>query len=88
MCIMVCACLCSRMCMRGHMHEHDLKKLSQVNTQVEYIGYWMHLDRYKYVPVSILCKSIAGRYRPVRVADGPITARCGFIKNASWGVSL
>ena len=25
-----------------------------------------------------------GRYRPVRVADGPITARCRFIKNASW----
>ena len=34
-------------------------------------------------PVSILYKSIAGRYRPVRVADGPITARYGFIKNAS-----
>ena len=34
-------------------------------------------------PVSILHKSIAGRYRPVRVADGPITARCRFIKNAS-----
>ena len=28
------------------------------------------------VPVSILHKSIAGRYRPVRVADGPTTARC------------
>ena len=35
-------------------------------------------------PVSIPHKSIAGRYRPVRVADGPITARCRFIKNASW----
>ena len=35
-------------------------------------------------PVSILHKSIAGRYRPVRVADGPITARCRFLKNASW----
>ena len=35
-------------------------------------------------PVSILYKSIAGRYRPVRVADGPITARCRLIKNASW----
>ena len=34
-------------------------------------------------PVSILHKSIAGRYQPVRVADGPITARCRFIKNAS-----
>ena len=37
---------------------------------------------------SILHKSIAGRYRPVRVADGPITARCRFIKNDSWaGIS-
>ena len=36
--------------------------------------------------VSILYKSIAGRYRPIRVADGPITARCRCIKNASWGV--
>ena len=33
---------------------------------------------------SILYKSIAGRYRPVRVADGPITARYRFVKNASW----
>ena len=29
-------------------------------------------------PVSILCKSISGRHRPVRVADGPMTARCRF----------
>ena len=35
-------------------------------------------------PVKILHKSITGRYRPVRLADGPITARCRFIKNASW----
>ena len=35
-------------------------------------------------PVSILNKSIAGSYRLVRVADGPITARCRFIKNVSW----
>ena len=38
-------------------------------------------------PVSILYKSIAGRYRPVRVADGPITARYRFIKNACWDCS-
>ena len=38
------------------------------------------------IPVSILYKSIAGRHRPVRVADGPITARYRFIKNASWDV--
>ena len=37
-------------------------------------------------PVGILYDSIAGRYRPVRVADGPITARYRFIKNASWAV--
>ena len=41
-------------------------------------------DMYTIYPVSILYKSIAGRYRPVRVADGPITARYRFIKNASW----
>ena len=35
------------------------------------------------LPVSILYKSIAGRYRPVRVADGPITARFRFIMNTS-----
>ena len=39
-------------------------------------------------PVSILYKSMAGRYRPVRVADGPITARYRFIKNASWENSV
>ena len=30
-------------------------------------------------PVSTLHKSTAGRYRPVRVADGPITAHCRFM---------
>ena len=39
-------------------------------------------------PVSNLYKSIADRYRPVRAADGPITARYRFIKNASWEISL
>ena len=43
---------------------------------------------YCYYPASILYKSIAGRYRAVRVADGPITARCKFIKNANWVYSL
>ena len=38
-------------------------------------------------PVSILYKSTEGRYRPVRVAIGPITARCRFIKNASWEIT-
>ena len=31
------------------------------------------------LPVSILRKSISGRHRPVRVADGPMTARCRFM---------
>ena len=38
-------------------------------------------------PASILYKSVAGRYRPVRVADGPITARYRFIKNAYWVIT-
>ena len=38
-------------------------------------------------PVSILYKSIAGRYRPVRVAVGPITTHYRFIKNASLVMS-
>ena len=29
-------------------------------------------------PVSILRKSISGRHRPVKVADGPMTTRCSF----------
>ena len=43
------------------------------------------LSMQSFNPVSILYKSIAGRYRPVRVADGPITARYRF--NASWEVT-
>ena len=41
-----------------------------------------------YFPSKHSYKSIAGRYRPVRVADGPITARYRFIKNASWDMLL
>ena len=44
----------------------------------------IHMYKSCKCPVSILYKSIAGRYRPIRVADGPITARYRFIKNASW----
>ena len=44
-------------------------------------------DFYTSNPVSILQKSIAGRYRPARVADGPITTCCRFIKNASWEIT-
>ena len=39
-------------------------------------------------PVSILHKSIAGSYRPVRIADGPITARYRFIKNVNWAITV
>ena len=39
---------------------------------------------YDYNPVSVLRKSISGRHRPVRLADGPMTARCRFTKNSSW----
>ena len=38
------------------------------------------------IPASILYKSIAGRYWPVRYPDGPITARYRFLKNAFWDV--
>ena len=38
-------------------------------------------------PVSILYKSIAGRYRPVSYPDGPITACYRFIKNDDWAVN-
>ena len=31
-----------------------------------------------YIPASILRKSTSGRHRPVRVADGPMTARYRF----------
>ena len=31
-----------------------------------------------HIPASILRKSISGRHRPVRVADGPMTARYRF----------
>ena len=45
---------------------------------------FLYLFLYYTNPASILYKSIAGSYRPVRVADGPITARYRFIKNAYW----
>ena len=36
----------------------------------------------------VLHKSIAGRYRPISYPDGPISARCRFICNASWDFIL
>ena len=38
--------------------------------------------RFLNFPVSILYKSLSGRYRPVSYPDGPKTARYIFIKNA------
>ena len=38
-------------------------------------------DKHDLLLPRILYKSKVGRYRPVRVADGPITARYRFIKN-------
>ena len=57
----------------------DLHKLKWVDKIIQSQN-CEHTDN----PVSILHKSIAGRYRPVSVADGPITARCRFINNAIW----
>ena len=50
--------------------------------------YYTVRSRVSRYPISILYKSIAGRYRPIRVADGPITARYRFMKNASWTVQV
>ena len=47
-----------------------------------FIFIWLMYERNKF-PASIIYKSIAGRHRPVRVADGPITARYRFMNNAS-----
>ena len=51
-----------------------------VNVKVKATGQFVR----SICPASILYKSIAGRYRPVRIADGPITARYRFIKNPYW----
>ena len=42
----------------------------------------------EYLPSKHSLKSIAGRYRPVKVIDGPITARYRFMKNDSWSFSF
>ena len=46
------------------------------------IGSKMKSEDRTVIPASFLYKSIEGCYRPVRVADGPITALYRFIKNA------
>ena len=66
----------------GKSHYQDSLLGVKITGQVKHV-HFDESDQTDYIPVSILHKSIAGRSRPVRVADGPITARCRFIKNAS-----
>ena len=47
------------------------------------LAFFINLQRAVIRP-STLYKSTAGCYRPVSYPDGPITARCSFIKNAYW----
>ena len=61
-------------------HGRKTRKLPQIPFTLSALGPCVM----KSIPVSILYKSIAGRCRPVRVADGPITARYRFVKIASW----
>ena len=49
---------------------------------------WMSGKQCRYLPPSILYKSIAGRCRPVSCSDGPITAHYRFIKNPYWVSNL
>ena len=38
--------------------------------------------------MSIPHRFVAGRYRPVSYPDGPITARCRFIKKPNWDIDV
>ena len=58
----------------------SVKKLSGPDYNVQVVSF----DRSGLLTQKALHKSIAGRYRSIMVADGPITARYRFIKNASW----
>ena len=66
-------------------------RMEPTRRSVNFSSPWPYINRtnekWKYLgkpyplgssPVSILRKSISGRHRPVRVADGPMTARCRF----------
>ena len=56
-----------------------MSELPGAGTSVVLVIYYLKKKKKKLVyPVSILRKSISGRHRPVRVADGPMTARCRF----------
>ena len=64
----------------------DYMKLASTCSECLRIEDYMVI-KFMMFPASILYKSIAGRYRPIRVADGPITARYRFIKNAYWVIN-
>ena len=63
---------------------HTWRTMTRHNDTVAIINMHRMKNSNRGNPVSILHKSLAGRYWPVRVTDGLITARCRFIKNASW----
>ena len=61
----------------NNIHFHDkIRKKYYVDTMFGSSLIWIQTVYPD--PVSILRKSISGRHRPVRVADGPMTARCRF----------
>ena len=73
-------------CIRPIAYQFDgiiLQSIKKYNDSfllsIYFEDYIKHLYLQWDIPVSILHKSIAGRYRPVRVADGPITARYRFM---------
>ena len=53
------------------------EKQTKSNINIKHGGKFNKCNQCTY-PVSILRKSIPGRHRPVRVADGPMMARCRF----------
>ena len=67
--------------------QHNKQALAYPQTIFLYPRISFHKKLGLRVPASILHKTIAGRYRPVRVAVGPITARYRLIKNASGALS-
>ena len=58
-------------------HVVSVESSSLLHYRGSTIGFLL-FQHFSYFPVSILRKSISGRHRPVRVADGPMTARCRF----------
>ena len=74
------------------LYNKKRSSMTQIGGYKCFLGVWKSVNHLPHspdqspcnFPVSILYKSTAGRYRPVSYPDGPITARCRFIKNASW----